>query len=351
MGVRVKVSLVSQVDLSRSQVPNKSNGPCSLVKQVLCGHAPSRTVGTIEMARAVTDCDTGPLNMVFQFDHMSLDQLPGQSKWALKPLDLRDLKHSLSQWQQALSGKGWNSLYFNNHDQPRAVSRFGCDLEFRVESAKMLATCLHGMQGTPYVYQGEEIGMTNYPFSRIDECQDIESLNMYREAVEQRGESPSDVMRSVRAKGRDNARTPMQWISDLNSGFSRGAPWLTVNPNFTQINADLALADADSVFHHYRKLISLRRELPLLVHGSYELLLPHHPTVYAYRRALGTDQLLVVCNFSAEPAEVEVDGWSLERAQMLLANWPMPNAAESSAPGSTLRLRPYEALMLHLTQQ
>jgi len=297
----------------------------------------------VDMARAITHRDTGPLNMVFQFDHMSLDQQPGQSKWALKPLDWRDLKYSLNHWQQALAGTGWNSLYFCNHDQPRIVSRFGNDGPWRVQSAKMLATCLHGMQGTPYVYQGEELGMTNYPFERIEQCQDIESLNMYREATTEQGQSPEQVMAAIRAKGRDNARTPMQWGAGAQAGFTTGTPWLAVNPNHTQINAEAALADAGSVFHHYRQLIALRQQQPALVHGRFELLAADHPQVLAYRRVLGDEQIVVICHVGEAACELDVTGWGLANAQLLLANWPARPALTD-----VLALRPYEALMLKL---
>lgn len=298
-----------------------------------------------DLARAVTDAQTGALDMVFQFEHVELDTQPGQPKWALKPLHLPDLKRSLATWQHAMADAGWNSLYFCNHDQPRVVSRYGCDGEFRVQSAKMLATVLHGLRGTPYVYQGEELGMVNYPFTDIAQCRDIESLNMHAEALA-RGDDPETVLASIRAKGRDNARTPMQWSAGPQAGFSSATPWLAVNPNHADINAEQALADPDSVFHHYRQLIALRHSLPVLAHGRFELLWPDHPTVFAYRRVLDDAELLVVCSFSREPLRLDGIDPRLAAAQVLLANWPLPHGLAGQIDGTRLALRPFEALML-----
>jgi oligo-1,6-glucosidase len=337
-----------------------ANGPRLLeflgeMRREVLDHYTCITVGecpgvSLEVARAITHQDAGTLNMVFQFDHMSLDQQSGQSKWALKDLDLCDLKQSLTHWQLALADGGWNSLYFNNHDQPRVVSRFGNDGPWRVPAAKMLATALHGMQGTPYVYQGEEIGMTNYPFERIEQCQDIETLNMYNEAVDQRGEDPAVVMRAIRTKGRDNARTPMQWTPGPQAGFTSGQPWLAVNPNHDQINAQQAQADAGSVFHHYRHLIGLRRSNDTLVHGRYQALWPDHPQLMAYTRTLGHEQILVLCNFSDQPLQQPLGGLSLSGAVVLCANWPVDDSLSPVVDGAVLTLRPYEALMLQTRQ-
>lgn len=331
-----------------------TNGPRLMeylleMRREVLSHYDSITVGeapcaTPELALDITDREHGALDMLFQFDHMDLDTQPGQAKWALKALDLRDLKRTLGRWQDALSDRGWNSLYWCNHDQPRCVSRFGDDGRWRVESAKMLATLLHGMQGTPYVYQGEELGMTNFPFESVEQCRDIETLNMVREAVGERGMDMAAVMRSVRAKGRDNARTPMQWSSGPQAGFTRGTPWLAVNPNHVEINAERAWADEHSVLHHYRRLIALRRECPALVHGRHALLLPEHPQVYAYTRTLPEERLLVICNVGDGTVEVAAP-LSLEDAQLLLGNWPMePGATEATA----WRLRPYEARLYRL---
>jgi oligo-1,6-glucosidase len=231
---------------------------------------------------------------------MDVDSQAGKGKWALKPLHLPDLKTSLSRWQSGLHGKGWNSLYWCNHDQPRAVSRFGDSDQHRIRSAKMLATCLHMMQGTPFIYQGEDLGMTNVAWQHIEAYQDIETRNMYAQAVNYKGLSHQEVMTSIHAKGRDNARTPMQWSAAHQAGFTTGSPWLALNNNFAQVNAQQALADPDSIFHYYRQLIALRQAWPVLVDGDYSLLLPKHPALFAYTRQLKDVTLLVLCNFSAQ---------------------------------------------------
>ena len=305
--------------------------------------------------------------MLFQFEHRDLDCQPGAGKWALKPLHLPDLKHAMQRWQDALHGRGWNSLYLGNHDQPRPVSRWGDDGRWRVHSAKMLATWLDGQQGTPYVYPGEELGMTNTPFARIEDGRDIESINHYRAALE-RGQQPDEVMTAIRAKGRDNARKPMPWGTRPqegphvvnHAGFTTGTPWLALNPNFDQINAAQARADADSVFHPYRQLIQLRRQHPVWVQGRSLSLRAEHPQIAAYRRVWQGQQLLVVCNFSADAQQFAVQvqmqmqmpdmpnmpnmpnmperGW-----QLLLGNWPV-GLAESHLSGlPAFELRPYEA--------
>ena len=292
-------------------------------------HYDSITVGeapcaTVQEARDITHPQTGALDMVFQFEHMDLDSQSDRGKWALKPLHLPDLKASLARWQTGLHGQGWNSLYWNNHDQPRIVSRFGDDKPaYRERSAKMLATCLHLMQGTPYIYQGEELGMTNVAWPSIDHYQDIETRNMYRVATQERGHAPAQVMRSIHAKGRDNARTPMQWSAQAQAGFTTSSPWLAVNDNHTHINAEAALADPQSVFHHYRQLIALRKQHPVLINGRFELLLPEHPRLFAYVRDDGDQRLLVLCNFSGqcEPLPSQ-DLPDLRGAQPLLGNLP-----------------------------
>lgn len=315
---------------------------------ITVGEAP---LATVEQGRAITNPVDGSLHMLFQFEHMDLDSVGGSvgGKWACKPLDLRDLKTTMTRWQDALAGQGWNSLYLSNHDQPRPVSRFGDDGRYRVESAKMLGTWLHGLQGTPYVYQGEELGMTNVAFESIEDYQDIEIRNMYRVATEERGQDPAEVMRSIHAKGRDNARTPMPWTADQpNAGFTSGSPWLKLNPNWPQINAAQALADPDSVFHYYQRLIALRREHAILVHGRTRLLLSEHPQIYAYTRTLaqdtGLEQLLVICNFSADtplfelPAELGFNP-AIHPAELLIGNYP----ARADEDLRRLALRPYEA--------
>ena len=292
-------------------------------------HYDTLTVGeapcaTVQQAREITHPDSGVLDMVFQFEHMDVDSQPGQGKWALRPLHLPELKTILSRWQNGLHGQGWNSLYWCNHDQPRVVSRFGDDsARYRVRSACMLATALHLMQGTPFVYQGEELGMTNVRWPDIAHYRDIETLNMYRVAITERGQSPAKVLQSIHAKGRDNARTPMPWNAGPQAGFTRGTPWLAVHDNHAEVNAEQALDDPASVFHHYRRLIALRKTLPVLVHGRFELLLPGHPHLLAYLRDDGHTRLLVLCNFSGlfQPLE----GLALpdrSGAQALIGNLP-----------------------------
>lgn len=251
---------------------------------------------TPETAKLYSNSDGSELSMVFQFEHISLDQIPGKDKWDLKVLDLVDLKRVLSKWQTCFDNNGWNSLFWNNHDLPRVVSRWGNDQEYRVESAKMLATLLHGMKGTPYIYQGEELGMTNVRFSDLSGYMDIETLNMYRERLNQ-GYSHENIMESIYAKGRDNARTPMQWTTELNGGFSAGIPWIGVNPNYKMINAKNQVNDDDSIFSHYKKLIRLRRENDVIVYGDFELLFPNDENIFAYTRTLGQHKLVVICNF------------------------------------------------------
>jgi oligo-1,6-glucosidase len=289
---------------------------------------------TVDEAKLFTDPARGEVDMVFQFEHVQLDQ--GATKWDVHPLALRDLKASLGRWQAALAQRGWNSLYWNNHDQPRVVSRFGDDGVHRVRAAKMLGTVLHMHRGTPYVYQGEELGMTNAPFRTIEDFRDIESLNHYAAAVAA-GQRPEDVLASLRAMSRDNARTPMQWDSSAHAGFTTGTPWLAVNPNYVEINAKAALADPDSVLHHYRRLIELRHTEPVVAHGDFTMLLPDHEQVYAFTRRLGDVELLVLGNFSGEGAEVpEVAEWA--PAEVLLANWPVPEKPDAHAA-----LQPWEA--------
>ncbi|WP_027965286.1 alpha-glucosidase [Halalkalibacillus halophilus] len=243
------------------------------------------------------------LNMIFTFEHMDLDQVGGE-KWNVKPLDLVDLKENLEKWQHALYGRGWNSLYWNNHDQPRVVSRFGDDKEYRVDSAKMLAACLHMMQGTPYIYQGEEIGMTNVQFDSLDEYEDLETLNMYDEKRAE-GWSHERIMQAIYWKGRDNARTPMQWSNELNSGFTEGEPWLKVNPNYPEVNVEKDLASEDSIYRYYQALIKLRKNYEVITHGNFSLFDRDHPSVFAYKRNWNGESLTVYCNFSSEEFRYE----------------------------------------------
>ncbi len=276
---------------------------------------------TLEKAASYTDESHHEIAMVFQFEHVGLDSSPGEGKWALKPLEWRDLKENFARWENGLEGRGWNSLYWNNHDQPRIVSRWGDDsTEYRVASAKTLGTVLHLLKGTPYVYQGEEIGMTNAHFTSIHQYQDIEVRNYYRDAMAH-GADEKSLLASFAAKSRDNARTPMQWDDGENAGFSTGTPWLEVNPNHRQINAEQALADPDSVFHHYRRLIELRHSEPVVQEGVFALLAPEDPQVFAYTRTLGDRRLLVVANMSSRPAEIPGDVPEIE-GRVLLATHP-----------------------------
>lgn len=272
---------------------------------------------TPERAFLYSNPDGSELSMVFQFEHIVLDQQEGGEKWDLAPLPFVTFKEVLTKWQTQLYRRGWNSLFFGNHDLPRAVSRFGDDGAYREKSAKMLALCLHGMQGTPYIYQGEELGMTNVRYG-IEEYRDIELLNMFRER-KQAGYPEAEIMESIYAKGRDNARTPMQWNADKNAGFTTGTPWIKVNPNYIQINAEQEMAEEDSVFHFYRKLIRLRKEERILTDGKYEPLLADDPAVFAYTRENEDSRLLVICNFTDQQAHYELDE-SWENGEVLLSN-------------------------------
>lgn len=254
-------------------------------------------------AKIYTNPEKKELNMIFTFEHMNLDCINGD-KWDLKPLDLVELKENFEKWQTSLYGVGWNSLYWNNHDQPRIVSRFGDDQKYRVKSAKMLATCLHMMQGTPYIYQGEEIGMTNVQFDSLDDYRDIELLNMYREK-KQLGWSHEKIMESIYAKGRDNARTPMQWDNTEHAGFTNGTPWIKVNPRYKEINVKAALEDQESIFYYYQKLIKLRKEMDIITTGKFELILRDHPSIFAYKRLDRDGTLIVLCNFSEKTMLIE----------------------------------------------
>jgi oligo-1,6-glucosidase len=275
---------------------------------------------TIEIARSITDPANRELNMVFTFEHVGLDRMPEGSKWDLKPLELPLLKKNLNDWQQGLAGVGWNSLYFDNHDQPRAVSRFGDDSpDHRVNSAKTLGTVLHMHQGTPYIYQGEELGMTNSYFSAIEHYQDIESVNYHADAMSL-GMEADVVMHSLSHRSRDNARTPMQWDDSSHAGFTEGIPWLSVNPNYVMVNAAAAIGEPNSVFHHFKTLIKLRHDHPVIVDGRFELLLPDDEEVWALTRTLDDQVLVMIANCSSEAATVPADALpDLAGASVLLA--------------------------------
>ena len=292
-----------------------------------------------ECAKLYSNPDGSEFSMVFQFEHIGLDQQEGKDKWDLAPLPFVRLKEILGKWQTELYGCGWNSLFWNNHDLPRIVSRWGNDKEYREKSAKMLATILHGMQGTPYIYQGEELGMTNVKYA-IEEYSDIETVNMYKERTEA-GYPVEDVMKSIYAKSRDNARTPMHWDDSANAGFTTGTPWMKVNPNYTEINAASQVGNADSVFTYYKTLVSLRKQYPVFVDGKFEMLVPKHPQVFAYTRTTEDTELLVVCNFFGEEIDCPVEkDW--DNYQLLLTN-----DKENTDPSV---LKPYEARMYILNK-
>ena len=260
---------------------------------------------TLEEAKKYANNEGTELNMVFQFEHVGLDGGP-DFKWSTNKMPLVPLKENLPKWQKGLEGVAWNSLFFCNHDQPRVVNRLGNPSdEYREVSAKCIATCLHMMQGTPYVYQGEELGMTNYPFRTVQDFNDLESINAFREMTEEMGMDPEAIFPGIAHKSRDNARTPMQWDDSPNAGFTTGKPWLAVNPNYVKVNAAEQMARPDSVFHYYRKLIELRHTHDVIVYGTYDLLLPEDPDLYVYTRTLGDQKLLVVCNLSENEREFD----------------------------------------------
>ncbi len=283
---------------------------------------------SMELAREYTDPAHRELDMVFQFEHVDLDSGPG-GKWDIRPMRMLDLKGSFGRWQAGLAERGWNSLYLDNHDQPRAVSRFGSDdPAHRERSAKALATVLHLHRGTPYVYQGEELGMTNFPFAAIEDFRDLESVNHFHQAVAA-GADPEGVLAALRRKSRDNARTPMQWDDSEHAGFTTGTPWIAVHPNHTEINAAAQVDDPDSVFAHFRAVIALRHDEPAVAHGDFTMLLPQDERVYAFEREWEGARLLVVANLSSDdrvPAPVpEAQEWTA--AELVLGTGPVPEAA------------------------
>lgn len=290
-----------------------------------------------EIAKLYSSPAGDEFSMVFQFEHIGLDQQSGGEKWDMAPLQLVDLKRVFSKWQTELYGKGWNSLFWNNHDLPRIVSRWGNDGAYRVESAKMLATLLYGLQGTPYIYQGEELGMTNVRYP-IEDYRDIETLNVYRERLAA-GCPAGAVMESIYAKSRDNARTPMQWSAGANAGFTTGEPWMRLNPNHTRINAESQLQDENSVYQYYRRLIALRKQYAVVTDGKYELLCPDDPDVFAYKRSNGSETLYVICNFYHK----KISNPCAEITDSNKAQWLISNYQSTQNP---LELRPYEAIWL-----
>ncbi|GAB2696527.1 alpha-glucosidase [Paenibacillus thermoaerophilus] len=286
----------------------------------------------------------GVFNMIFQFEHMSVDHGPG-GKWDYNPnWKLTDLKRILSKWQEGLEGKGWNALFLENHDAPRSVSRFGNDSEkFRSVSAKMLATCYMLMKGTPYIYQGQELGMTNVRFETIEDYRDVEIMNLYREGRAE-GKSEREILRAVYSQGRDNSRTPMQWTAEANAGFTTGTPWIKVNPNYPEINVQRQLQDSDSVLNYYKRLIAFRQSHDTAIYGNYELLLPDDEQLYAYARRLGDEALIVICSFSEREATASLpEPWAGCEAELVLGNYPAPEHLGPSPLPDLIALKPYEA--------
>ena len=315
------------------------------MNQKVLSHYDLMTVGecagvTIEEAKKYANADGRELSMVFQFEHVEANGPMG--KWTDERVQLKDFKTTMSKWQTELEGKAWNSLFLGNHDQARSVSRFGNDApEYREVSAKMLVTCLHMMQGTPYVYQGEELGMTNCPFPTLEDLRDIESINAFHELTEAGKVNPEDMMRYIRLRGRDNARTPMQWDDSANAGFTTGTPWIMVNPNYTEINAKTEMEDPDSVFRYYQKIIGLRKKEKVMVYGTYQLLDPDNEKLYVYTRTLDNEKLLVICNFTEEEETYSVPE-EFSKGEVLISSYHREKAEKE------IMLKPYEALVLKI---
>ena len=360
-----RMDVISLISKEQPELPDKepgingyatfnvsANGPhvheyLQEMRQKALNNADTITVGecsgvTLEEAKKYARSDEKELNMVFQFEHMDVDSDEKAGKWTTRKMDLRDLKKILTRWQKGLQDIAWNSLYWENHDQPRSVSRFGNDSdEYREISAKMLATCIHMMQGTPYVYQGEELGMTNCPFHTLENFRDLESINAFHELTEQGKMTEEEMMAAIGYKGRDNARTPMQWDDSANAGFSGAdaTPWIMVNPNYTKINAKDQVSREDSVFKYYQKLIKLRHESDLIVYGTYDLILDDDKDIYAYIRTLGDEKLIVYCNFSENTREVELSE-EFTDGKILISNYNDAKVSEK------ITLRPYEAIVI-----
>ena len=360
-----RMDVISLISKEQPELPDKepgingyatfnvsANGPhvheyLQEMRQKALNNADTITVGecsgvTLEEAKKYARSDEKELNMVFQFEHMEVDSDEKAGKWTTRKMDLRDLKKILTRWQKGLQDIAWNSLYWENHDQPRSVSRFGNDSdEYREISAKMLATCIHMMQGTPYVYQGEELGMTNCPFNTLENFRDLESINAFHELTEQGKMTEEEMMAAIGYKGRDNARTPMQWDDSANAGFSGAdaTPWIMVNPNYTKINAKDQVSREDSVFKYYQKLIKLRHESDLIVYGTYDLILDDDKDIYAYIRTLGDEKLIVYCNFSENTREVELPE-EFTDGKILISNYNDAKVSEK------ITLRPYEAIVI-----
>ncbi|ALC91440.1 oligo-1,6-glucosidase [Bacillus sp. FJAT-18017] len=300
--------------------------------------------GSVEQGKLYTGESRKELNMVFHFEHVGIGD-GKYGKWDPMEWKLTDLKKIFTKWQKGLENDGWNSLYWSNHDQPRAISRWGNDSdEYRVISGKMIATCLHMMQGTPYIYQGEEIGMTNVKFDSIEEYRDIETLNAYRDLTPE-FLSHDEIFKGIHERSRDNARTPIQWDDSPNAGFTEGTPWINVNPNYKEINVEAALEDKDSIFSYYQKLIQLRKQNEIIVYGTYDIILEDDEQIYAFTRTLENEQLLVICNFSKETPEFGLpEGISYSTKELLISNYEV----DTNQPIEQLRLKPYEARVYRL---
>lgn len=296
---------------------------------------------TPETAKLYSDSTRDELSMVFQFEHITITFDPVEGKWKPRAFDLVEFKQVITKWQTELADCGWNSLFWNNHDLPRAVSKYGDPGRYRVQSAKMLATALHFLKGSPYIYQGEEIGMTNVKFDAIEDYQDIETLNLYRERTAA-GVPHEAMMAGIHENGRDNARTPMQWDNSINSGFSECKPWLKLNPNYKDINVSAALDDPDSIFYHYQKLVQLRKTQEVMVYGDYQPLFAEHTKVFAYQRKLGNKRIVVINNFTAEPVTLALP----ESLQGLKGECLISNYAQRAELTALLDLAPYESFAL-----
>lgn len=289
-----------------------------------------------------TKPDRKELDMTFQFHHLKVDY-PNGEKWTKAPFDFIRLKKILSEWQIGMhEGNGWNALFWCNHDQPRVVSRFGDDGKYHKESAKMLATTLHCMQGTPYIYQGEEIGMTNPNFESIDEYRDVESINAYK-ILKKEGKTNEEIIEILKHKSRDNSRTPMQWTGEENAGFTTGTPWINVAKNYPEINVEKALREEDSIFYHYQKLIQLRKDYDIITYGDYKLILDEDPNVFAYTRRWNEEMLIVVSNFYSEEKEVSIPLDKEENVEILISNYK-----DSQKSWQSLKLRPYESIVYYI---
>ena len=318
------------------------------MRQKALNNADTITVGecsgvTLEEAKKYARSDEKELNMVFQFEHMDVDSDEKAGKWTTRKMDLRNLKKILTRWQKGLQDIAWNSLYWENHDQPRSVSRFGNDSdEYREISAKMLATCLHFMKGTPYIYQGEELGMTNRKCRDFSEFRDIEIKNAYRDFVGGGILDEETMLKFVNAIGRDNARFPMHWDDSDNAGFTTGTPWISVNENYKKINAAAQINDPDSVFSYYKKLIELRHQMEIIVYGVYESKALEHPDVFAYTRTLGNEKLFVICNFREQEMDFALEDGFTGEEEVLISNYKDVIRNENG-----IHLRPYEAKVFY----